>query len=617
MHWLVFVCSLLLSSPAQLDGPKLDERIDEIVTRHLRQSGVPGVVVAVTQGQEVVILRGWGLADIEREVAMDPHRSRLRIASLSKTFTATALAQLEDEGRVDLDTDVDEYLRHVALGRTFAEPVTLRHLLAHTSGTINFNTGRVSLEAPAPEDFEAFMARTMPPRLHPPGTATLYTNHGNALAGLVVEEVSGVPFAEHVRERILDPLGMDATSYAIDPDHPELAASYRIEEGEPVRQRYEHFLTLPASAVHSTAADMARYLIVHAGDGSLGGVELLSPAAIERMRTPHPTIHPKLPEYHYAFAPTHYGGHAARVHGGSVPAYLSRMAVFDAHGVGVFVAQNAFGDNVAGEVIEAVAAALPEPEPLEPPAERARGDGRPSDPDALVGRYRKLDKHETAAFTRARAVLSQPPLRVSLDEEGFVRVGGLRYYVTGKGSTGEGATDELVFEAIDEQGRPKTMVFVLDPDGREAAWVHIDRSSAFRPPWHGGRVLQIGAHLLALGLLLGGLGALLGQRSQPEPLRKLWLGLGLAVLIGLIVPQVYALLADAGQPVYTHPLRLGVPPWITALLWLPRLGALAGLFMIAKGPVTRANAALVAGAWLFVALDLYWSTPPPGLERVG
>ncbi|MBL4685747.1 MAG: beta-lactamase family protein, partial [Nannocystaceae bacterium] len=190
------------SAAAHIDHSALERELDTIVSEHIAGTGVPGVMVTVTSGSRIIVERGWGLADLDSGRPMDPSTTLVRIASLSKTFTATAVAQLEDAGRIELDADIDTYLQRVKTAGPFAVAVTLRHLLAHTSGFINFNSGRVSRQPLHPEDFESFMARTMPPRVYPPGTATLYSNHGNALAGLVVQDVARIPFAQYVADNI-------------------------------------------------------------------------------------------------------------------------------------------------------------------------------------------------------------------------------------------------------------------------------------------------------------------------------------------------------------------------------------------------------------------------------
>lgn len=597
--WLVFAGPEPSSAPPALDRAAVTKTIDAIVSEHIVGTGVPGVVVTVTEGDRVVLERGWGTADLETGQPMDPRTTLVRIASLSKTFTATAAAQLQDHDRLDLDADVDTYLQHVRTAVPGWAPVTVRHLLAHTSGFINFNSGRVSRDPVHPEQFEAFVARTMPPRMHPPGTATLYTNHGNALAGLVVQDIVGQSFTDYVRESILDPLGMNTTAYYVDAHQPELARSYQVDQdGQVSPWPYEYFATVPASAVHTTAHDMAAYLMLHAGDGTVRGTTVLSPAALARMRTPHATIDADLQQYHYAFAPTSVHGRAGRAHGGSVPAFLSRMVVFDRWEVGVFVAQNAFGPNVAKAVVDAVADALPPgPNALQIVAD---DDGRPTNPDRLVGDYRVLDKHETAAFTRPRAVLSQTPLSVDIDADGFLTIDGRRYL----------QTSPLHFSATNDSGSRLAAVFVLD-DAGQAAWVHRNRTSAFRPPWHGGRQIQLGAFAVALGLIIAGV---FGTRQRDLVQRRLWAVLGLTALLGAVGPQLFALAVDAGQPVYTHPLRLGIPGWLTIVTWAPSVAAVLSIALLSRRELRhRPGTAIAVGTMVLVALLQYWRTPAPGL----
>lgn len=569
------------------------DRIDAVVREHLESTSVPGVVVTVTEGHEVVLVRGWGLADVDSQRPMSGEDTLVRIASLSKTFTATAVAALEDEGVLDLDADVGRYLKVPSPG----DGITLRHLLSHTSGIINYNVGRVRDTPIDPADFESFMVATLPPRLYAPGTLTDYTNHGNALAGLAVQHVTQRPFAEYVRARLLEPLGMDRTRYYLDAAAtPELATSYG-DDGRP--WPYEYFGTVPASSVHTTAREMAAWLTLHAADGHHAGREVLSAQALARMRDPVSVVHPALAPYHYAFAFTTIEGHAARTHGGSVPAFLSKMAVFDAHGVGVFVAQNSFDDSVTNRVVAEVARLLPPPAP--PAALVPADDGRPRDAERLVGDYRVIGKTETAAFIRAREAMVATPLRVRTDAEGYLLVDDKRYQ----------RVDDLVFRRAKDGGGVVTVVFAADDTGR-IRWVHRDRTSARRSAWHGARPVQIAAHALVLGLLL--LGLLTHRLAKTEPREGLAIIFGLAVA-GILLPHAYQLYVDRVQPVYLHPFRHGMPTLVSALRWMPAVAAALAIFTLmmhrGRGTLTR----IAVGATLgWIALEVYWATPAAGLH---
>jgi hypothetical protein len=153
-------------------------------------------------------------------------------------------------------------------------------------------------------------------------------------------------------------------------------------------------------------------------------------------------------------------------------------------------------------------------------------------------------------------------------------------------------------------------VFVQGADG-EVEWVHRDRDSAVRPPWHARRALHVAAYGLALALLVGGSIAL---RRRGVPHRGVWLAVALAAVLGTIVPQAFALIVDKGQPVYTQPFRLGTPAWIPVCLWLPRVAAIVGGgLLLLRAFRHRAAIAIAIGAVLLIALEIYWRTPPPGL----
>lgn len=606
------------TSPVVVDSSSaesLELFLDELVPERLEATGAPGVLVAVVKDGRPLLVKGWGLADVEQQIPMDGERTIFRVASISKTLTATAIAQLEARGQLDLDAPVDTYLEGLAVPVWYATPVTLRHLLTHTGGFINHNIGRVS-RTPPTEPLDEFMARTMPPQLYPPGRVILYSNHGNALAGLVVEQVSGQPFAEFMQHQILGPLGMDQSRFGLDPAVADrLATGTMLEDGVARIYEYLYVQTTPASALHTTAADMARYMIFHLGDGLVGDRVVLDAQAMLRMRSPAAVIHSALPEFHYAFVHGHVAGYPARRHGGSVPGFQSRLILLDAHGLGVFVGHNAYGttlrDDLAGAIVTRLLGEAPLPPPVVP-----MGDGRPAQPAALVGSYQRASLRDTPGFCRFHTVLTQTPVEVDLDAEGFLTVDGARFLRTG----------ELTFHRERKGGPAIALVFVRDPAG-EIRWLHRDRQSAQRRPWHAAPAVQWPLHgAVLLVLLVASVGGpVLGRRS-PEVRR--WLALSVVaarlVLVGIVGPLLYAAWVDQGQPPLMRPLRFGVPWWIHGLRALVVIGAGLALYAVvrlwrardgqAMPGVARWSALVIAlaiASWLL--LELYWSTPAPGL----
>lgn len=618
---LVLVLAWLGAAPPDwnphLDPAGLREHLDRAVPAALAASGAPGAVVTVVEGPRVLVAEGWGLADVDEGRPMDAD-TVVRIASLSKTFTASAVAQLEAEGALDIDADVQRYLSGVRIPARHSQPVTVRRLLSHTAGFINYNSGRITADLaddhPAGEDLAAFLLGSMPPQIYAPGRGVLYCNHGNALAGLVVEAIAEVPFQVHVRETIFDPLGMASSGYAPGERTASLATSYVPGDDGLVVQPYWHFHTVPASGVMTTARDMAPYLIMHLQGGTYEGRTVLAPAAFERMRTPVAAIHPALPSYHYAFAFGQTAGHATRSHGGSVPAFLSKMVLFDELGVGVFVAQNAFGDSIADEIIESIAHRfLPPP----PPSETIvpEGDGHPPDGSAWFGTYAPLTKHDTAAFTRPRARLLEPGIVVHVDDAGFLTVDGDRFVYTG----------DNVFRRERRDHEAEAVVFVEHDDG--STWIHRGLVSGYLRPGHASPWLHLPLWGLCALVLVGASFAPLAWMRVPRPHRWRLLATAYAsrlVVAGVAVPQLYAAWVDHGQPVYLHPLRFGIPGWVTvvhALVW-PGAAALAILAVLGsvraetrlETPRLRRVGLWAAAAGLCViALRIYWHVPSPGL----
>jgi hypothetical protein len=152
--------------------------LDELMSRHLSEYHVPGAAVAVVKDGEIAASRDYGLADLEARTPVDPATTLFRIASITKLLTWTAVMQLEEKGLVDLDGDVNGYLRSVRVPEAFGAPVTLRHLMTHTAGFEDVGIGTVQYLPQPPEASAAYLAYHLPSRVRPPGTTVMYSNHG-------------------------------------------------------------------------------------------------------------------------------------------------------------------------------------------------------------------------------------------------------------------------------------------------------------------------------------------------------------------------------------------------------------------------------------------------------
>jgi CubicO group peptidase (beta-lactamase class C family) len=187
---------------------------------------------------EVLFTRGYGKANVEKGEPVLADKTLFRIASITKLFTTTAVMQLAEEGKLDLHRDINTYLTDVEIPNTYpGRPLTLHHLLTHSAGFEEHYTGSGARDASDVEPLDEYLSEQMPARVRPPGEVSSYSNYGMSLAGLVVQEVSGVPFDRYVEENVLDPLRMESTT-TVQPPVPKLrerlATGYDVEGGEPV-----------------------------------------------------------------------------------------------------------------------------------------------------------------------------------------------------------------------------------------------------------------------------------------------------------------------------------------------------------------------------------------------
>lgn len=265
----------------------LDAWLDGVVGSALPTTGIPGAAVSVVADGQVLTSRGYGLADTGTEGSparpVDPDRTLFRVGSVSKVVSATAVMQLVEEGRLDLDADVQRYLDF-----DLATPkgaVTLRHLLTHTSGFEEVITGLIGV--PGSERALGDVMRTDPPeQVFVPGTTPAYSNYGASLAGYVAERVAGTPFVDLVQQEVLDRAGMTSSSFA-QPLPADLDA--RLAKGYPDDSQpaypTEVVNAAPAGALSATATDMARFMLGHLGDLP-DDRALLDPATLDEMHRP-------------------------------------------------------------------------------------------------------------------------------------------------------------------------------------------------------------------------------------------------------------------------------------------------------------------------------------------
>ena len=579
------------SEAVPLTAPALERFLDSLLVAQMDTLHIPGLVISVVQGEGVLLKKGYGLADLETERPMSPDETVVRIGSIGKVFTATAVMQLIEQGKLGLDDDVNQHLRGFQLDDSFPEPVRVKHLLTHTGG-FDDDYIKQALSAADVVPLGQYLATRMPPRVMPAGEFFSYSNHGTALAGYLVEAVSGKPYDQYVREHILQPLEMHRTHYG---RHADTATGYQYEDNTHKPQPYLYINDGPAGAWDATAMDMAHFMIAHLQLGRFNHARILQESTAQAMQEQQFTNDPRFPGIiGYAFILHDKRGKRLVSHSGGLPGHYACMLLIPEEGLGVFFAFNKMsltgleGLKVRRPLVNAFLEryfpteeqALPQPPP-----------GFDHRADRYTGYYR-LNRYSRTSFLKLVSLATQ--FEVATGD------GALLLQSFGQPEPWRWVeVDSLLFLEVDGMTRgERHMAFREEADGRITHMFHEWPEVHDKIPWHEATRYQLGFLgifvLLFLSECVGWPAVYLIRRWRKGPVssgRKAhlarWLawsssGLNLIFLVGLILMLVYRLLD----------LVIEVPLEVIALLLIPLLTS-----ALAIGRVYCATVSWKHGYW--------------------
>jgi CubicO group peptidase (beta-lactamase class C family) len=344
------------TAPSQQQGPtdpaELAAFLDEFFARKMEEYHIAGAAISVVKDGKLFLAKGYGYADLEKGIPVDPERTGFRIGSVTKLFTWTAVMQLVEQGKLGLDADVNTYL-DFRIPDTYPQPITLKHLLTHTAGFEDLHVDNVTLGTEELEPPGEWLTSHMPARVRPPGDCAAYSNYSAALAGYIVARVSGQSYAQYIQEHILDPLGMvhSTARMPIPPDlHAHESVGYIYEDG--VFQVFPDLrgplALVPDGAMRASATDMARFMIAHLqngrySDGNTAEVRMLQEFTVQQMHSPLYTPDPRLLGTVYGFFDFSDNGQRTIGHGGTAEPMQSQLLLLPDQGLGVFVSYNSMG----------------------------------------------------------------------------------------------------------------------------------------------------------------------------------------------------------------------------------------------------------------------------------
>ena len=394
--------------------------LDALIPSQLQNRNIAGAVVSVVKDGQVLFQKGYGYADFEAKKPVLADQTLFRPGSISKLFTATAVMQLVEQGKLDLDRDVNDYL-DFAIPKTYAEPVTLRRLLTHTAGFEETLKNLFVAHESDMKPLRTYLVNQLPARVFPPGKIPSYSNYGITLAGYIVERLSGEKFERYIDNHILKPLRMTNSTF----DQPlppqiglQMSKAYRNASQKP--RDFEFVQAGPAGALSTTAADMTRFMLAFLQDGTVDGATILKPETVRQMETRQLELQPMINGLGVTFM--EYWMSPARVigHGGDTIYFHSDMILVPEAHVGYFLSYNSLGKNLGGGRGEILRAFMNRyfPNPGEPKVDvdpnTAKSDGR-----EVSGVYEGTRRGETT-FLKLVALLDQ--FRVSSDKDGILTV---------------------------------------------------------------------------------------------------------------------------------------------------------------------------------------------------
>jgi CubicO group peptidase (beta-lactamase class C family) len=325
--------------------------LDGFMPYAIGRGDIPGAVVVVVKDGQVLSERGFGYSNLEKKTKVDPKTTLFRPGSISKLFTWTALMQQVEQGKVDLNADVNNYI-DFKIPPYQGKPVTVLNLMTHTPGFEEAVKDLITLGEKTQVPYDTLLKRWVPNRIYAPGTTPAYSNYGASLAGYIVQRTSGERFENYLDHHIFGPLGMAHSIF-----HQPLPANLKplmsdgYVSGKDKPYGFEFVNASPAGALSATGDDMARFMIAHLQNGQYNGQQILKPQTAQLMHSRANSPFSAGDGMAHGFYETNINGQHVIAHGGDTVAFHSDLHLFLDKNVGIFVSMNSAGKEGAAEPI--------------------------------------------------------------------------------------------------------------------------------------------------------------------------------------------------------------------------------------------------------------------------
>jgi CubicO group peptidase (beta-lactamase class C family) len=498
----------------ELTAVDVETFLDGIVPLQLDREDIAGATVAVVKDGKPLFTKGYGYADVKKKKPVTAE-TLFRPGSVSKLFTWNAVMQLVEQGKLDLGKDVNEYL-DFKIPEAFGQPISLKNILTHTTGFEEQLKDLFTADKRSP-NLGNHLKTHIPNRIFAPGTTPAYSNYAAALAGYVVERVSGQPFNDYIHQNIFKPLGMTHSTFA-QPLPPELAPlmskGYELASDEP--KKFETVGAFPAGSLTSSAADMSKFMLAHLQDGRLGGAQILKPETTRLMHSRAFGLDPAANAMAYGFYEESRNGQHIIGHGGDTIYFHSDLHLLTEAGVGFFVSYNSAGRAETDPRLVFWDAFLNRYFPA-PPSNSPTLDSAKNDANAVSGNY--IISRRSESLLKSLALLGEATISANEDDTISVSLLGQVNDANGKPKRWREVAP-MTFRDINGQD---SLIFKPDPKGRmqlilPSAIMVFQRVGL----WENSRIILPIAGLSLLTMLLTlllGFVARLVRRHYGQPLK--------------------------------------------------------------------------------------------------
>lgn len=379
----------------ELTAEDLTSFLDGLMPLQIQRADIAGAVVVVVKDGKLLFANGYGYSDVASKKPVSPETTLFRPGSISKTFTWTAVMQQVEQGKLDLDRDVNDYL-DFRVPPAFGKPITLRNIMTHTSG---FEETVKDLFVGSQDDLRPlgqYLPVHMPARIYAPGVTPAYSNYATTLAAYIVERVSGEKFDDYVDQHFFKPLNMTHATFrqplpeALKPD---MSSGYILGSGP--AKPFEYVQVAPAGSLSASGVDMTHWMIMHLQNGKYGDVQILKPeTAIAMHARQNGPWAPTMNAMCLGFYEESQNGHRIIGHGGDTIYFHSDMHLILDSNVGFFVSYNSPGrDDVSPRTVlfhKFLDRYFPAPPSNEPTLASAEQDAK-----SVAGRYEVSRRFET------------------------------------------------------------------------------------------------------------------------------------------------------------------------------------------------------------------------------